>query len=81
MLTIQSVVINKKIPLEKAEQIVTTLNKKPLYLNKKVTEYKAGQTINYWRFRQKAPSKFKKDSFRTKKINENTFFVLGELKS
>jgi len=80
MLTIQSVVINKKIPLEKAEQIVTTLNKKPLYLNKKVTEYKAGQTINYWRFRQKAPSKFKKDSFRTKKINENTFFVLGELK-
>jgi len=80
MLTIQSIVINKKIRLEKAEQIVTTLNKKPLYLNKKVTEYKAGQTINYWRFRQKAPSKFKKDSFRTKKINENTFFVLGELK-
>lgn len=80
MLTIQSVVINKKIPLEKAEQIVVSLNKQPLYLNKKVTEYKAGQTINYWRFRQKAPSKFKKDSFRTKKINENTFFVLGELK-
>jgi len=80
MLTIQSVVINKKIPLEKAEQIVTTLNKKPLYLNKRVTEYKAGQTINYWRFRQMASSKFKPDTFRTKKINENTFFVLGELK-
>lgn len=80
MLTIQSVVINKKIPLEKAEQIVTTLNKKPLYLNKKVTEYKAGQTINYWRFRQLPSSKFKKDSFRTKKINDNTFFILGELK-
>jgi hypothetical protein len=80
MLTIQSVVINKKIPLEKAEQIVTTLNKKPLYLNKKVTEYKAGQTINYWRFRQLASSKFKENSFRTKKINDNTFFILGELK-
>jgi len=80
MLTIQSVVINKKIPLEKAEQIVTTLNKKPLYLNKKVTEYKAGQTINYWRFRQLPSSKFKEDSYRTKKINENTFFILGELK-
>ncbi len=80
MLTIQSVVINKKIPLEKAEQIVLTLNKKPLYLNKKVTEYKAGQTINYFRFRQIAPSKFKEDSFRTKKINDNTFFILGELK-
>jgi len=80
MLTIQSVVINKKIPLEKAEQIVVSLNKQPLYLNKKVTEYKAGQTINYWRFRQKAPSKFKEDSFRTKKINDNTFFILGELK-
>ena len=80
MLIIQSVVINKKIPLEKAEQIVLSLNKKPKYLNKSVTEYKAGQTINYFRFRQIAPSKFKKDSFRTKKINENTFFILGELK-
>ncbi len=80
MLTIQSVVINKKIPLEKAEQIVLTLNKKPLYLNKKVTEYKAGQTINYWRFRQMPTSKFNEDSFRTKKINDNTFFILGELK-
>ena len=80
MLTIQSVVINKKIALEKAEQIVVSLNKQPLYLNKKVTEYKAGQTINYWRFRQMPTSKFKEDSFRTKKINDNTFFILGELK-
>jgi len=80
MLIIQSVVINKKIPLEKAEQIVLSLNKKPKYLNKSVTEYKAGQTINYFRFRQMPASKFKKDSFRTKKINENTFFILGELK-
>ena len=80
MLTIQSVVINKKIPLDKAEQIVISLDKKPKYLNKKVTEYKAGQTINYWRFRQMPSSKFKKETFRSKKINENTFFILGELK-
>lgn len=80
MLIIQSVVINKKIPLNQAEKIVTSLNKKPIYLNKKVTEYKAGQTINYYRFRQIASSKFEKDSFRTKKINDNTFLILGELK-
>jgi len=80
MLIIQSVVINKKIPLIQAEKIVTSLNKKPTYLNKKVTEYKAGQTINYYRFRQIPSSKFKENSFRSKKINQYTYFILGELK-
>lgn len=80
MLKIQSVVINKKLNLEQARQIVKSLNLKPEYLNKSVLEYKAGQTLNYWRFRQVATTKFKKDSFRTKKIKDNVYLILGELK-
>ena len=63
MLSIQSIVIPKKYKLEHAENIVKSLGFKELYLKKKVTEYKAGQTINYWRFRQMPPSQFEKNLF------------------
>lgn len=78
MLTIQSVVIPKKYKLEQAENIVKSLGFKELYLKRKVTEYKAGQTTNYWRFRQSPPSQFEKDSFRTKKVKDDIYLILGK---
>jgi len=80
MLKIQSVVIPKKYKLEQAENIVKSLGFKELYLKKKVNEYKAGQTTNYWRFRQFPPSQFKKDSFRTKKVKDDIYLIMGEKK-
>lgn len=80
MLIIQSIVIPKKYKLEHAEDIVKSLGYKELYLKKKVTEYKAGQTNNYWRFRQLPPTQFKKDSFRTKKVKDDIYLILGEKK-
>ena len=55
------------------------LGYKVKYLGKDVNEYKAGQTINFWRFRQISPLKFDKDTFRMKKLDKG-FLVLGKLK-
>ena len=78
---VQSVVLPKdKFNLEKAELKVKNLGYKPKYMNKRVNEYKAGQTINFWRFRQISPLKFEKDSFRMKKIDNGGFLVIGKLK-
>lgn len=48
----------------------------------KVTFYKKQpeKTENYFRFRQMAPTRFKKDSYVTKEITEGVKLVLGELK-
>ena len=47
----------------------------------KVTFYRKEPDIteNYFRFRQMAPSRFKKDSYATKEISEGVKLVLGEL--
>lgn len=78
MLSIQSIVISKKYELEQAEQIIKNLNFNHLYLKKQVTEYKAGETLNYYRFRLYPPSQYKRNSFKSKKVNDDLFLILGE---
>ena len=78
---VQSVVLPKdKFNLENAELKVEELGYKTKYMNKRVNEYKAGETINFWRFRQMSPLKFEKDSFRMKKLDNGGFLVIGKLK-
>lgn len=80
-LVVQSVVVPKTYSLEEAEKIVQKLGYNPLYRNKRVTEYKAGiSRTNYFGFRQLAVTKFDKDSFRTKRINNKVYLVVGKLK-
>ena len=50
------------------------------YLNKPVTEYKAGETISFWRYRQISPLRFDKNSITSKKLNDNLYLIIGELK-
>tara|TARA_R110001592_G_scaffold91079_2_gene267031 strand:+ start:269 stop:514 length:246 start_codon:yes stop_codon:yes gene_type:complete len=77
---IQSVIIPKKnYTYEEAEKKVEKLGYRPTYRGKNVKEYNAGQTTNFYRFRQKPPSRFDKDSFRTKRIND-IYLVVGKLK-
>ena len=67
--------------LEEAEKIVQKLGYNPLYRNKRVTEYKAGiSRANYYGFRQLAPTQFDKETFRTKRINNKVYLVVGKLK-
>jgi len=78
---VQSVIIPKKgYTYAEAEKKVIKLGHSPTYRGKNVKEYNAGQTTNFYRFRQMPPTRFKKDSFRTKKIND-IFLVVGELKN
>ena len=77
---VQSVVLPKdKFTLSEAKKKVMDLGHKVKYLGKDVNEYKAGQTINFWRFRQISPLKFDKDTFRMKKLDKG-FLVIGKLK-
>lgn len=81
MLTVQSVILAKnKYNLEEAENKVRKMGFNPLYRNKKVNQYKAGETVNFWRFRQISPLKFDKDSFKMKTLNKNIKLVVGNLK-
>ena len=78
---VQSVVLPKsKYTLDKAINKVESMGYKSQYRGKVANQYKAGQTSNYWRFRQISPLKFEKDSFRTKKIND-VFLVVAKKKS
>lgn len=82
MFTIQSVVVPKeKYNLDKAEELVNKLGHNTLYRNKRVTGYLAGQTKNFWRFRQLPPSRFDEDTFRMKKLDNGVFLVVGKLKN
>jgi hypothetical protein len=78
---VQSIVIPKnKYTFTQAEKLVEKMGYNPKYKNKNVKEYSAGQTKNYYRFRQLPPTQFIKDSFRTKKIND-IFLIVGDLKN
>ena len=80
-LVVQSVVVPKKYSIADAEKKVIKLGYNHLYRGKKIDEYKAGMSrANYYGFRQRPPSQFDKNSFRTKKIND-IFLVVGKLKS
>lgn len=77
--TVQSIVISKNnYSLEDAEKKVLKLGFKDTYTGKKVDQYKAGQTISFWRFRQINENKFNKDSFKVKKIND-IYLIVGIL--
>jgi hypothetical protein len=78
---VQSVVLPKdKFNLENAELKVEELGYSSKYMNKRVNEYKAGQTINYYRFKQMSPLKFEKNYFQMKKLDNGGFLVIGKLK-
>tara|TARA_R110002167_G_scaffold257444_2_gene463902 strand:- start:113 stop:370 length:258 start_codon:yes stop_codon:yes gene_type:complete len=80
MLITQSVVLPKsKYTLNEAIKKVEELKLKSSYNGKIANQYKSGQTNKFWRFRQRSPTHFKKESYRTKKIND-IYLVLGELK-
>ena len=81
MLTVQSVILSKdKFNLKEAEDKILKMGFNALYRNRKVNQYKAGETINFWRFRQISPLKFDKDSFKIKTLNKNIKLVVGKLK-
>lgn len=37
-------------------------------------------TVGFYRYRQQSPSRFEKESFRTKRLKDNVFLVMGKLK-
>tara|TARA_S200002703_G_scaffold65493_2_gene56586 strand:+ start:18868 stop:19095 length:228 start_codon:yes stop_codon:yes gene_type:complete len=74
MLSVQTVRVSRKIPKMEANQIVKKMGYKVTPVGINNPQYK-----NYHSYRQLSPSKFKKGSFRVKKINSNVFLVLGNL--
>lgn len=70
---LHAVVIKKDIPLSEAKIISQKFIKNP---NKKFYREEG----DYYRFRNESKQKFKKQSFRSKKINDNIYIVLGEMK-
>lgn len=77
VLVVQSVRISNKIPKQEADKMVRKMGYKPTPISKNNNpQYK-----NYHSYRQIDPKKFKKNTFRIKRINPSTFFVLGHLAS
>lgn len=77
---VQSVRLPKNnYSLEQAEKKVLELGYKTLYRNKKVNQYKAGESVNQWRFRQIAPSKFDEKTFKVKKLKGGVQLIIGKL--
>lgn len=70
---LHAVIINKNIPLEQAKQEAHNIIK-----DKKKKYYR--ETKQSYRFRNISKQKFKPKTYRTKKINENTSLIFGELK-
>ena len=68
---LHAVIIDKKIPLDKARKISQDIIK-----DKNKTFYR--ETKDSWRFRNIPKTKFKK--FRTKVINEDVSLIFGDLK-
>jgi len=69
---IHHVLINKRVPLKKAKQIFHDIIK-----SKKKNFYK--EDVNFWSFRNIPKTKFIKDSFRSKKINDDVVITFGQL--
>ena len=69
---LHAVIINKNIPLQKAQQIARQF----IPVNKKF--YRV--TENSYRFRNLPKTLFEKYSYRSKKINDNITLVYGILK-
>lgn len=75
-LVVQSIRVNKSIPKMEANKIV----KKMGYKNTPPDKIKNPQYKNFHSYRQMNPNKFKKGSFRIKKISPTVLLVLGVLK-
>jgi hypothetical protein len=70
---LHAVIIDKRIPLEKAKEIAQGIIK-----NKNRTFYRL--TENSYRFRNIPKQKFKPETFRSKKINDDITLIFGDLK-
>jgi len=77
---IQSVRIRKTKTLEEAEKMVKQMGYKTLYRGKRTNQLVKGESKDWWRFRQVAPTKYDPKSFRTKVINKNVELIIGKLK-
>tara|TARA_R110002072_G_C7820794_1_gene523340 strand:- start:258 stop:509 length:252 start_codon:yes stop_codon:yes gene_type:complete len=78
---VQSVRLEKSkySTLALAEQKIKSLGFSPKYRGKNMTQYKAGESIKFWRARQQPPSRFIEDSFRTKKLSDGITLIVGKL--
>ena len=74
MLKVQSVRVSKKFSKKKADEIVRKMGYKVTPVNKNNPQYK-----NYHSYRQVEPKKFKKDSFRVRKLDSDVLHGLGSL--
>ena len=70
---LHAVIIDKKIPLEKAKQIAQDIIK-----DKSKSFYRV--TDKSYRFRKFPKTKFKPNSFRSRVVNDNITLVFGEMK-
>jgi hypothetical protein len=70
---LHAVIVSKNVPLEKAKEEAHNIIK-----DKKKKYYR--ETKQSYRFRNISKQKFKPKTYRTKKINENTSLIFGELK-
>jgi hypothetical protein len=68
---LHAVIIKKSVPKEDALQHAENIIKKK--------EFKARETKLTWRFRALPKTKFKKEKFRSKKVNKDITLVFGEL--
>lgn len=74
-LVLQSIIFPKnKYTKKQAEAYLLKHNYKIKFYGKGVDE-----TINYYRYRQASPLKFKKDKYITKKLNNGIQLILGYL--
>lgn len=71
----QTIIVKKTHPGVKNKEDAEKIAKK--YADRL---YTSRETEDSYRFRQKPPSDFKKDSLRTEKVNKNVSIVWGELK-
>lgn len=69
---LQVVIVKKEIGLEKAKKIAHDIIKRDDIMMR--------ETKDSYRFRNIAKTKFKADTFKTKKVNENISLVFGERK-
>lgn len=70
---LHAVIIKKSIPLDKAQQIASE------FISPTRRFYRI--TTNSYRFRNVPKTKFEKDTFRSKKINNYTTLIYGNIKS
>ena len=69
---LQNVMVKNSVPLAEAEKHYKSITKKK--------PRKVRETEGWWRFRYMPPTRFEKDSFRTKVVNDTIHLTFGKLK-